>query len=101
MDKNGYTIINFQSQNFAQQEDAYINLTELQKLSELDSLIDTLKNSGIEIVSIEEIPNLVSPKDSPAWVDEIYQMYKQGKISHADLLEAVDYLMDIKIIKLA
>ena len=101
LDEYGYAVINFQSQNFAQQEDAYINLADLKKLSELNSLIDTLQNRGIEIVTLEKIPDLVSPKDSPAWVDEIYLMYEQGKISHDDLLEAVDYLMEIKIIKFA
>lgn len=97
----GFAVINFQSQNFAQQDDGYVNSADQAKLSILNSFLDLLEDRDISFVTLDEIPSLVSPKTSPSWVDNIYSMYEQGKISYGELTRAIDYLVSKKIINFA
>ena len=101
LENYGYAIINFQSQDFAQTGGEELeNLADLEKLEGLFSLIEELERKGFEIVPLEKIPKMNTPKESPQWVENIYLFYEQGRISHEDLTKAVNYLVSKNIIKL-
>ena len=97
LDEYGFAVVNIQSQDFAQNDGKYQNLVDLGKLSDLDFLLGSLQNRGIDIVTLDKIPELVTPKKIPSWVDELESMYQKGQISHDDLTTAIDYLVFKKI----
>ncbi len=98
LDDLGFVVINMQSQDFAQKDDGFKNVIDSEKLFNLELLIDALNKEGIKIVPFDEIPTLVAPKTPPTWVDRLYLMYEQGEINHNDVMEALDYLIQKKII---
>lgn len=99
LDEYGYSIINIQSQDFALKNDeGNQNTIDSQKLDNLNLLIDAIKSKGISIVKLDEIPEKVTPRTTPHWIDAIYLMYEEGKIKHTDLELALNYMVAKNII---
>ena len=99
LDEYGYSIINIQSQDFALRNDeGNQNAIDSEKLDNLSVLIDAIKANGISIVKLDEIPEKVTPRTTPHWIDAIYLMYEEGKIKHTDLELALNYMVAKNII---
>ena len=92
-------MISIQPQDFAVKKDVYQNEIDSTKMQHLESLISYLQSNGIKIVAIDEIPQDATLQKSPTWIGKIYSWYEQGKISHDDVLNAIKYLIDKKIIQ--
>ena len=96
--KNGFSVISIRSQDFAVNSGTtYKNLVDGEKLQDLESLLDTIKENKIKIVTIDEVPQDAGQK-SPSWVNNLNIWYERGDISQNDILNAINYLIDIKVI---
>jgi peptidoglycan/xylan/chitin deacetylase (PgdA/CDA1 family) len=95
----GFAIVTMQTQDFAIKTDVYQNEVNQEKIQKMQSLIDYIKTSGLDIVTIDEIPKHSTSQKQPYWVDNLYSWYDQGLISRSDLLNAIKYLIGKEIIQ--
>ena len=95
-----FSVATLRAQDFAVKEgDSYKNQVDVQKLQNLESLIDYIKSNGLRVVTIDQIPQMATSQKSPNWINSIYTWYQEGRISHDELLNAVNYLIKNNIIK--
>lgn len=84
---NGYAIVTLNFQYYAQDNGTIkINIPDMQKIQDLQSLIDNIRSNGYHITTISELPN--SFKSQAQWATSVYQ-WSQDKISSADLLKSL------------
>jgi hypothetical protein len=82
---SGYAIITLNFQYYAQDNGTVkTNVPDMQKIQDLKSLIDNIRNSGYQITTISELPNSFKPQAQ--WTTSVYQ-WSQDKISSTDLLK--------------
>lgn len=95
----GFAVVTMQAQDFAVKTDVYQNEIDQEKLQKMVSLLDFIKNSGLGMVTIDEIPKYSTLQKHPYWVDKLNSWYEQGLISRSDLFNAVKYLVEKEIIQ--
>jgi peptidoglycan/xylan/chitin deacetylase (PgdA/CDA1 family) len=77
----------------------YTNEVDWNQIHQLELLIDDVRNDGFRIVTIDEIPeNLNVQQKVPAWVSTIFDWYEEEKISAEEVINAIHYLNEKKII---
>ena len=76
----------------------YANEVDKNQIKNLESLIDTMKNNGIKIVPLNQIPFNMNGKSYPNWLNNIFAWDENGTISDKQVLTDINYLKDKKII---
>jgi len=84
---NGYAIVTLNFQYYAQNNGTVkTNVPDMEKIQDLQSLIDNIRNSRYQITTISEMSNLF--KSQAQWATSVYQ-WSQDKISSGDLLKSM------------
>jgi len=97
--KYGYAIIVMHPQEYSiRQALNYSNTVDANQIHELESLIDEVRNDGINIVTITEIPKHTSNQVMPSWTSNLFTWYDKGKLSENEVYGAIKFLMANKII---
>jgi len=87
MHASGYAIVTLNFQYYAQDNGTVkTNVPDMQKIQDLQSLIDTIRSNGYHITTISELPNSFKPQVQ--WVTSVDQ-WSQDKISNVDLLKSM------------
>ena len=87
MHASGYAIVTLNFQYYAQDNGTVkTNVPDMQKIQDLQSLIDSIRSNGYHITTISELPN--SFKSQAPWTTSVYQ-WSQDKISSTDLLKSL------------
>lgn len=84
---SGYAIVTLNFQYYAQNNGTVkTNVPNMQKIQDLQSLIDNIRDSGYQITTISQMSDLFKPQAQ--WVTSVYQ-WSQDKISSTDLLKSM------------
>src|SRR6185437_12961839 len=95
----GYSMVILHPPEFAQRTHShYTNDVDATQIKNLVLLIDSIKKSGIKIVTMDQIPNYMQSKTYPGWLNTIFTWNAKGIISDKQVLSNVNYLIDKKII---
>jgi peptidoglycan/xylan/chitin deacetylase (PgdA/CDA1 family) len=99
LQKYGYAMVVMHPQEYSVRQGLnYSNTVDKNQIHELESLIEEVRNDGINIVTINEIPKHTSNQEIPNWVGHIFTWYDKGEISEDEVVDAIKFLMANKII---
>ncbi|HWY34346.1 MAG TPA: polysaccharide deacetylase family protein, partial [Nitrosopumilaceae archaeon] len=99
LQKYGYAIVVMHPQEYSvRQALNYSNTVDENQIKQLESLIDEVRNDGINIVTITEIPKHTSNQVMPSWTGNLFTWYDKGKLSENEVYVAIKFLMANKII---
>ncbi len=73
----------------------YVNLGEYEKAVLLDEQIEKLQNSSSHP---NQNPNPQNNEKIPAWIKSVFGWYKEDKISENEVIAAIKFLIEKKII---
>ncbi len=76
----------------------YTNDVDTTQIKNLGLLIDSIKKSGIKIVTMDQIPSNMQSKTYPSWLANVFMWNEKGIISDKQVLSNVNYLIDKKVI---
>jgi len=84
---SGYAIVTLNFQYYAQNNGTVkTDVPDMEKIQDLQSLIDNIENSGYQITTISEMPNLF--KSQAQWTTSVHR-WSEDKISDIDLLKSL------------
>ena len=84
---SGYAIVTLNFQYYAQNNGTVkTDVPDMEKIQGLQSLIDNIENSGYQITTISEMPNLF--KSQAQWTTSVHR-WSEDKISDIDLLKSL------------
>jgi len=99
LQKYGYAIIVMHPQEYSvRQVLNYSNTVDENQIQQLKTLIDEVRNDGINVVTITEIPKHTSNQVMPSWTSHLFTWYDKGKLSENEVYGAIKFLMANKII---
>jgi peptidoglycan/xylan/chitin deacetylase (PgdA/CDA1 family) len=99
--KYGYAVIVLHPQEYAIRiHSDYVNEVDKNQIQNLGLLLDDIKNSGMKIILLNQIPLNSNNKPNPGWLNHVFSWYENGKISDDQVLTNINYLISKKIIKL-
>jgi peptidoglycan/xylan/chitin deacetylase (PgdA/CDA1 family) len=100
--QHGFAVVSLHPPDFAAKTDVFENEVDADKLELLESLIDDIRSSGLDIVTLERIPTLLDEKSIviPDWVRDNAAWWSEGKITDSDFTKGLEYLIDQNIIKI-
>jgi peptidoglycan/xylan/chitin deacetylase (PgdA/CDA1 family) len=94
LQKYGYAMVVMHPQEYSiRQALNYTNTTDQNQIHELELLIDEVRNDGLKIVTISEIPKHMTNQTIPAWTSNLFTWYEKKKISEDEVYNAVKFLM--------
>ena len=97
--KYGYAVVVMHPQEYSVKYHSYYsNKVDKNQIRELELLIDDIKNSGVKILPLKQIPFGMNKKSNQDWLKNIFEWYEQGKISDRQVFSNINYLLDKKII---
>lgn len=97
--KYGYSVVILHPPEYAIRiHSHYINEVDKNQIQNLGLLIDSLKNNGIKIVPLNQIPSHMNIKPYPGWLDNVFLWNQNGTISDSQMLSDINYLVGKKII---
>ena len=98
----GFSVVTLHPQEYSIRQGLnFTNEVESGQVQELGMLIDEIKNSGLNIVTIKEIPqHLTIHQETPTWIKRIFVWHEQKKISADEVLNAIKFLTEKNIIKI-
>jgi len=97
--KYGYSMVILHPPEFAQRlHSHYTNDVDATQIKNLGLLIDSIKKSGIKIVTMDQIPSNMQDKHYPGWLNSVFMLNEKGIISDKQVLSNVNYLIDKKVI---
>jgi peptidoglycan/xylan/chitin deacetylase (PgdA/CDA1 family) len=97
--KYGYSVVILHPPEYAIRiHSYYANEVDKNQIKNLELLIDNVKDHGIKIVSLNQIPLQVNDKSYPNWLTRIFSWNENGDISDNQVLSIMNYLFDKKII---
>ncbi|HSD04458.1 MAG TPA: polysaccharide deacetylase family protein [Nitrosopumilaceae archaeon] len=98
----GYAIVTMHPQDFVKRDKlSYSNEVDWNQIHELELLIDAIRNDGLKIVTISDIPQHANVhQKTPEWIKTIFDWYEDDKISADEVLNAIKYLKEKKILQL-
>jgi len=96
----GFAIVTMHPQEYSKRQGLnYTNQVDFNQIHELEVLIDDIRNSGLRILTINEIPEQVTVhQKAPEWIKQIFIWYDDKKISEDEVLNAIKFLTENKII---
>ena len=97
----GFAVVTLHPQEYSKRQGLnYTNEVDFNQIHELAMLIDDVRNNGLKIVTINEIPEHVTVhQKAPGWIKEIFIWYENKKISADEVLDAIKFLTKNHIIK--
>lgn len=97
----GFSVVTLHPQEYSIRDALnYANKVDLNQIRELELLIDELKNNGIKIITIKEIPENVNVTQKvPKWVKQIFVWYENKKISEIEVINAINFLTQKGIVQ--
>jgi peptidoglycan/xylan/chitin deacetylase (PgdA/CDA1 family) len=100
--QHGFALVSLHPPDFAVKTDVFNNEVDVSQLELLESLIDDIRSSGLEIVTLEQIPALLDEKSIviPDWIKDNAAWWSEGKITDSDFTKGLEYLIDQNIIKI-
>ncbi len=97
--KYGYAVVEMHPFEHSLRNGLHIkNEVDANQIHELRLLIDEVRNNGIKIVTMSEIPKYVTDKTIPAWTSNIFKWYEDGTISETEAVKTLSYLIEKKIV---
>ena len=99
--KYGFAVVVLHPQDYANKHPGFVydNTINRTQIHELDLLIDDIRNDGYKIVTMDDIPkNSHHDTKYPGWLDKNFDLYFQGNMTDADMINSINYLKDKKII---
>ena len=88
---NGYAVVTLNFQDYAQgNATAKTNTPDMEKIQNLQLLIDNIRNSGYRITTISNMANMFKPQ--APWATSAFQ-WSHDKISSAEFLNAVKSML--------
>ncbi len=95
----GYSVVVLHPPEYALRiHSHYTNEVDKNQIKNLESLIDTIKNNGIKITPLNQIPSNMNSKPYPSWLNGVFAGNENGTISDEQVLANINYLKDKKII---
>jgi len=100
--QHGFAVVSLHPPDFAVQTDVFENEVDADKMKLLESLIDDIRSSGLDVVTLEKIPALLDEKSIviPDWVKDNAAGWSEEKITDSDFTKGLEYLIDQNIIKI-
>src|SRR5574338_564197 len=97
----GFAVVTLHPQEYSKRQGLnYTNEVDFNQIRELEFLIDDIRNNGLRIVTIKEIPEHSTYNQKyPEWIKQILAWYDSKKISADEVLNAIKFLTDKNIIK--
>lgn len=97
----GFAVVMLHPQEYSVREGLnYKNEVDYNQIHELEMLIDEIRNDGLKIVTIKEIPEHATVHQKiPEWVKNIFIWFENKKISEDEILNAIDFLTKNGVIK--
>ena len=97
----GFAVVTLHPQEYSKRQGLeYTNEIDQIQIHELEILIDDIKQNGLSIVTINEIPKSVTfHQKAPSWINKIFMWYEKNEISENEVLNAIKFLTQNKIIK--
>jgi len=99
--KYGFAVVLLHPQDYANKHPGFVydNMVNQTQIHELDLLIDSIRNDGYKLVSLDDIPKNVNYDTKyPKWLDKDFEWFVKGNISDAEMINSVKYLQNNKII---
>lgn len=98
----GFAVVTLHPQEYSVRQGLnYENKVDFNQIHELETLIDEIRNNGLKIVTIKDIPEHVTVHQKiPEWVKSIFIWYENKKISEDEVLNAIDFLTEKGIINM-
>lgn len=98
--KYGFAVVVIHPQDFSSRHTLdYTNSINQTRINQLDTVIDLVRNDGMKIVTMSEIPkNVKFSVKYPVWLDRVFIWYMRGDITDNTIINAVDFLKDREII---
>ncbi len=100
--QHGFAVISLHPPDFAVKTDVVENKVDADKIKLLESLIDDIRSSGLDVVTLERVPALLDDKSIiiPGWIKDNAASWSEGKITDSDFTKGLEYLIDQNIIKI-
>src|SRR5574342_666699 len=97
----GFAVVTLHPQEYSKRQGLnYTNEVDFNQIRELEFLIDDIRNNGLRIVAIKDIPEHSTYNQKyPEWIKQILAWYDSKKISADEVLNAIKFLTDKNIIK--
>ena len=98
----GFAVVTLSFQDYAQDNGtSKINVPDTEKIQKLGDLIDTIQNSGIRIVTMEEIDNTTSSSTQiPSWIKNNAKWWSEGQVGDGDFIKGIQYLIQQDVLKI-
>jgi len=98
--KYGFAVVMMHPQDFSSRHVLdYVNSINQTRIGQLDSVIDLVKNDGLKIVTMSEIPkNDNYIQKHPAWLDRVFEWYMRGNITDGTIINTVNFLKSKNIV---
>lgn len=97
--KYGYAIVILHPPEYALKiHSHYVNEVDKNQIKSLELLIENMKNSGIKVTSINQIPSHMNSKPYPNWLNRVFSWNEKGMMSDQEVLSNINYLIDKNII---
>lgn len=99
--QHGFAVISLHPPDFAVKTDVFENEVDADKLELLESLIDDIRSSGLDVVTLEKIPALLDENSIviPDWIKDNASWWSEEKITDSDFTKGLEYLIEQNIIK--
>jgi len=97
----GFAVVTLHPQEYSKRQGLdFSNEVDAAQIRELGLLINDIEKNGLDIVTIGKIPdhNIVHQK-TPQWIKQIFTWYETKKISADEVINAIEFLTENKIIK--
>lgn len=100
--KHGFAVVTLHPQEYSKRHGLnFSNEIDEIQIRELELLVNEINNSGFEIVTMNEIPDqFVTQQTTPKWIHQIFAWHKSKKISTDEVINAINFLIKNKIIKI-
>lgn len=97
----GFAVVMLHPQEYSVREGLnYKNEVDFNQIHELEMLIEQIKDNGLKIVTVKEIPDhTITNQKAPGWIKSIFAWYEIKKISTDEILNAIKFLTEKKIIR--
>ncbi len=100
--QHGFAVISLHPPDFAVKEAVFKNQLDSDKLKLLESLINDIRSSELNLVTLESVPALLDEKSIviPDWVKDNAAWWSEDKITDSDFTKGLEYLIQQNIIRI-
>jgi len=100
LQKYGYATVVMHPQEYSVRNALnYSNIVDESQISELELLIDEIRNDGLKIVTISDIPKHITNQIIPNWTNHLFNWYVERKITENEVYNAMKFLIKQEVVK--